>query len=57
VLVNKLITKNIAELNLRQIGEVKEPVRAWIIVADETPVVAAPEEPVPALPSEVKAAA
>lgn len=57
ILVNRMITKNIAELNLRQVGEVKEPVRAWIIVADESPAIAAPEDPVPALPSEVKAAA
>lgn len=57
VLINKMITKNIAELNLRQIGEVKEPVRAWIIVAEDAPAVAAPEEPVPAPPVEAKAAA
>lgn len=57
VLINRMITKNIAELNLRQIGEVKEPVRAWIVVADESPAVAEPQEPVPALPSEAKAAA
>jgi hypothetical protein len=57
VLINKIITKNLGELNLRQFGEVKEPVRAWIIVADDAPAAVEPEEPVPAPPAEVKAAA
>ena len=57
VLINKMITKNIADLNLRQIGEVKEPVKAWIIIAEEKPAVAAEPEPVPPLPADVKAAA
>ena len=57
VLINKIITKNIGELNLRQFGEVKEPVRAWIIVADDAPAVVEPQEPVPEVPVEAKAAA
>ena len=58
VLVNKLITKNIADLNLKQIGEVTEPVRAWIVVAQESvPESASAEELIPAPPAEERAAA
>ncbi|HKQ39530.1 MAG TPA: hypothetical protein VJ063_15745 [Verrucomicrobiae bacterium] len=57
VLVNRIITKNIAELNLRQIGEVKEPVRAWIVVAEDAPPAAAAVDPLPAPVETAKAAA
>lgn len=39
VFIEKIITKNIAELRLKQLGEVKEPVRAWIVVASDGEVV------------------
>ena len=59
VLINKIISKNIADLGLRQLGEVTEPVRAWIIVAQEgLPEAAAePESDTPPAPVEEKAAA
>jgi hypothetical protein len=59
VLINKVITKNIGELNLKQIGEVKEPVRAWIIVAQNADELKAAEAEAPELlpPVEQKAAA
>ncbi|MCI0353362.1 MAG: hypothetical protein L0Z53_28420 [Acidobacteriales bacterium] len=58
VLINNIITKNIGELNLKQIGEVKEPVRAWIIVArDPNEKAAEPEEVELPAPIEEKAAA
>jgi hypothetical protein len=57
VLINKIMSKNIGELNLKQLGEVKEPIRAWIIVAQEGEVTAAPEEPHLPAPVEEKAAA
>jgi hypothetical protein len=58
VLVNKIMTKNIADLGLKQIGEVKEPVHAWIMVAGERPAEEQPKELVPPVPvTEEKAAA
>jgi len=44
VLINKIMSRNIAELGLKQIGEIKEPVRAWIMLAQE-PLEPASEEP------------
>ena len=57
VLVKKIMSKNIAELGLKQIGEVSEPVRAWIMVAQEPIEPAADEEPNIPPPVEQKAAA
>jgi hypothetical protein len=56
VLVNKIMCKNIAELGLKQIGEVTDPVRAWIMVAQE-PAEPVSEEPNIPPPVEAKAAA
>ena len=57
VLINKIMSKNIAELGLKQIGEVSEPVRAWIMVAQEPVEPAASEEPNIPPPVEQQAAA
>jgi len=59
VLLNKIITKNIGELNLKQIGEVKEPMRAWIIIAQNAEELKSAEAEAPELlpPVEQKAAA
>jgi len=60
ILVNKIMSKNIANLGLKQIGEVKEPVRAWIMVAGEHAAEEDREEqevvpPVPAQPQKAAA--
>ncbi len=57
VLVKKMMSKNIAELGLKQIGEVTEPVRAWIMVAQEPAEPAPSEEPNIPPPVHEKAAA
>lgn len=58
VFIEKIISKNIGDLNLRQLGEVSEPVRAWIVAAPEAEAVApAAEGAAEGAPAEAKAAA
>lgn len=50
VLIEKIISKNIGGLGLKQLGQVTEPVRAWIVAAPESVPAAADDtasDPVP----------
>jgi hypothetical protein len=51
MLVTRIMAKNIADLGLKQVGEVKEPVRAWIMVAGEPAAEPEKEEVVPPPPA------